>query len=122
MVADLVALPDFREAGSQARQRVVAYQVFPELASARNSWQVLEAAGLARQAALDRAYAGWEDRLPELAQELAATPQWKGATTVRTRTYRAQDFLRERAGGYPPAKRLVDLLLETPGLSRSRRA
>ncbi|GGR05720.1 hypothetical protein [Kitasatospora griseola] len=121
LVAGLLQLPEFRLAASQSRQRVVAYHAFPELVEAPNSWQVLEQAGTARQSAFDAAYEGWEDQLPVLAGELAQTASWQEATNQRTRFHRAQEFLQQRADGYPPARRLVDLLLDTPGLRPQRR-
>jgi hypothetical protein len=86
IVDHLVALPEFKQASSQAKQRAIAWQVFPELGPARNSWAALERAGAARLAAEEAAYLGWEEQLPALAAELAVWPQWQEATNARTRS------------------------------------
>jgi hypothetical protein len=68
----------------------------------------------------ERIYGDMEGRLPELAAELAATPQFSSAGTAGARKQRAR-FLIEKTGGYPPTTRFFEFFLDTPPVQRSKR-
>jgi hypothetical protein len=68
----------------------------------------------------DSRYQEIEAKLADLAAECEATPVFRNAGSARARREHARDFLAEKAGGYPPPTRLLELFLDTPPLQRAR--
>jgi hypothetical protein len=128
-VADeLAALPEFRAAPSAAQRRRVALAQagIAELqADTRPGYRSAALRGIYEAgervaAEAEARYREMERDLAELAAECAATPSFRLAASARARRERARDFLIEKAGGFPPPARLLELFLDTPPLQNAR--
>ncbi|WP_127359077.1 hypothetical protein [Actinacidiphila soli] len=124
----LTADREFRSARHYREQRKIVLRVAPE--AAEGSYGEINSTGRdalykAQEEVAEAAratYASYRERLPELAVQLATTPDWSTATTVKLRRIRAEDFLQELSGGYPPPSRVVELFLAESALTPARRA
>ncbi len=122
MAAHLAERPEFRSAKNAGARREIAERVFPEPKDSedyRHSFRInraLATAHAAVQATARTVYAGYEDRLDELAEELLTSGKLDQATGAGPRRILAADFLTERSGGYPPPGRTLTLLLARPQL------
>lgn len=58
-----------------------------------------------------RHYAEAEQRIPDLARQIAADPAYRSARTAPARKHRVRDFLMAQSEGYTPPGRLVDLVI-----------
>jgi hypothetical protein len=124
----LAQMPEFRSAPTAAQRRRVALAQ-PELAAMESDtgpgrrylvFQAIRRAEEIVAAEADSRYREMEARIAELAVECEATPAFKSAGSARAHRERAKDFLTEKAGGYPPPTRLLELLLDTPPLQKAR--
>ncbi|MBO2454203.1 hypothetical protein J4573_44445 [Actinomadura barringtoniae] len=121
LAAELLALPAFRAATSETGRRRVAKahiatnidQELPERELDHIRWRAISHALDAATVEEQRQYSGAEQRLPELAREIAADPAYRAARTAAARKHRVRDHLIGQADGYSPPGRLVDLLLDT---------
>lgn len=119
VVQELLTMPEFRAAPSQQKKWTVAQTIHSEIAKAAASeWSeeksvIFDALRTAiAQAAMDcdRVYKELEKRLPELAMELVTVPVFREAPALLRKEH-AKDFLAEKAGGYRPPGRTVEMLL-----------
>lgn len=128
LAQELVALPDFRAAGSEGSWRRVAraYLASPDCDPSpleelpdHMFYAVTRRAADQAMAETHRRYAGAEQRIPELAQQIAADPLYRTARTAPARKHRARDYLMTQADGYSPPTRVLDLLLDALATGRT---
>lgn len=130
LAQELVALPEFKAAGSEGSWRRVARA---HLASPDCDPSPLEELpdhliyAVTRRAAdqvmaeTQRRYAGAEQGIHELAQQIAADPLYRTARTAPARKHRVRDHLMAQADGYSPPTRVLDLLLDALATGRTSR-
>jgi hypothetical protein len=127
LAQELVQLPEFKSAANAAQRRRVA-RAHPEIAALeadpRFGYHRVAFAAFRRANELiseeaDIKYRELEAGLEELAAEFAATSVFRNAGSARARREHAKDFLVEKAGGYPPPARLLELFLDTAPLQRT---
>lgn len=128
LAQELAQIPEFRSARTYSQRRQVV-DSHPELAAMESDtpsqagYLVSQAVAQAVRnltAEADGRYRELETRLRELAVEFAATPAFMSAGSGRARREHAKDFLAERAGGFPPPTRMLELFLDTPPVQRAR--
>jgi hypothetical protein len=120
LATELLALPEFRAANTEtARRRVAKAHVatkpdpgLPDRELDHLRWRATSRALDTATTEEHRQYAGAEQRLSELAREIAADPAYRSARTAPARKHRVRDHLMAHADGYAPPGRLVDLLLD----------
>lgn len=124
----LIQLPEFRSAPTAAQRRRIA-RAQSEIASLdtdtrpgyrRVAFQAIREAEERIASEADSRYREIEANFEELAAECEATQAFRSAGSARARREHARDFLTEKAGGYPPTTRLLELFLDTPPLQKSR--
>lgn len=125
---NLAQMPEFRSAATASQRRRVALTQ-PEVAamesdpSAGGRYLAYEVIRKAQETVATEAESRcreMEAMLRELAAEYAATPAFRNAGSSRVRREYARDFLTDKAGGYPPSTRLLELFLDTPPLQKAR--
>lgn len=128
LAQELAQIPEFRSARTYSQRRQVA-DSRPELAAMEFDTQsqadyfvsrAVSQAGQNLYAEAESRYREMEAGLEELAAEFAATPAFMNAGSGRARREHAKDFLAEKAGGFPPPTRVLELLLDTPPVRRAR--
>ncbi|MFB7609861.1 hypothetical protein [Streptomyces gardneri] len=123
MAAVLATLPAFRAARNQAARRAVATDTFPDSDVPPISYLLSRVVTVAAGRVEADAAAAWrdvEERIAEVAGELAASGVLEDATTAPTRRIKAADFLTSLTGGFPPPTRTLTLLLGHPALTVPR--
>ncbi|MFF5115054.1 hypothetical protein [Streptosporangium sp. NPDC000509] len=127
LTQELLAKAEFRGGTETGRRRVARIHLaspecdagpFDELPNSiayEAIRQALDQAAIAEQ----RHYADVEQRIPELAQQVAADPSYRAARTAAARKHRLRDHLIAHADGYPPPTRVLDLLLDALTTSRA---
>jgi hypothetical protein len=130
LTGELAAMPAFRAASTAAQRQRVARAQNAEIAALyedprpgyrMTAVRALREATDIAEADAERIYREMESNLPELAAELAATPQYGNAGTAGARKQRARDFLIENTGGYPPTTRFFELFLDTSPIQKAKR-
>lgn len=128
LASELAQMPEFKAAPTAAQRRRIAHAQ-PEIATLeadnrpgyRNAaFRAIHEAAETVAAEADSLYREVEGNLAQLAAECEATPSFRNAGSARARRERARDFLAEKAGGYPPPTRLLELFLDTPPLQNVR--
>jgi hypothetical protein len=128
LAGELIQMPEFRSAPTAAQRRRVA-RAQSEIASLDSdtrppyrhvAYKSIHQAEEQIAAEADTKYREIEAKLADLAAECEATPAFRNAGSARARKEHARDFLAEKAGGYPPPTRLLELFLDTPPLRRTR--
>jgi hypothetical protein len=126
LAQDLIQMPEFRSAPTAAHRRRLA-RTQTEIAALEGdarpgyrhvAYQVIRQAEESLAAEADSRYREIEARLADLAVECEASSTFRNARSARARRERARDFLVEKAGGYPPSTRLLELFLDTPPLQK----
>jgi hypothetical protein len=129
LVEELIQLPGYRSASTMTQRRRIA-RALPEISALEAdrrpgyhsvAFQVLSKTQERAAAEADSKYREMEAEIADLAAECAASPAFRSAGSARARRERARDFLAEKAGGYPPSARLLELFLDTPPLQSARR-
>jgi len=109
LTGELVAIPAFRAAATTAQRQRIAGAQHAEISALyedpRPGYRTAASRAFRNAADItaaeaERIYGEMEKNLPELAAELAATPQFRNAGTAGALKQRARDFLIEKAGGY----------------------
>ncbi|WP_031172012.1 hypothetical protein [Streptosporangium roseum] len=121
LTQELLARPEFRAAGTESGRRRVAraylaspdcdqgpFDGLPSVLGYHATRQAIDRAMAAEQ----RHYAGAEQRIPELARQIAADPDYRAARTAAAREHRLRDHLIAQTDGYQPPIRILDLLLD----------
>lgn len=128
LAGELTQMPEFRSAPTGAQRRRIA-RAQSEIASLESdsrfgyrqvASQAIRQAEERIAAEADTRYREIEAKLADLAAECEATPAFRNAGSARARKEHARDFLAEKAGGYPPPTRLLELFLDTPPLQKAR--
>ncbi|TDD34222.1 hypothetical protein E1287_17155 [Actinomadura sp. KC06] len=128
LAAELITLPKFRAASSeQGRRRVaqIRYAAAEQDGTLDREysrgvlWRATDRAIEQAMVAEQRLYADAEQRLPDLVQRITADPTFRAARTAQARKHRARDYLIAQAEGYAPPGRLLDLLVDALGTSRT---
>jgi hypothetical protein len=129
LAQELIQMPEFRAAPTAAQRRRIA-RAQPEIAALdagtrpgyRHAvYQVISRAEDFATAEADSRYRDMEARLADLAAECEATPAFQNAGSARARREHARDFPTEKAGGYPPPTRFLELFLDTPPAEGEKR-
>ncbi|MFI0409076.1 hypothetical protein [Actinomadura sp. 3N508] len=128
LTAELVALPEFRAANSEQGRRRAAqlHYATAEQDGTLNGehsrgvqWRATDRAIKQAMVEEQRHYADAEQRLPDLVQRITADPAYRTARTAQARKHRARDYLIAQADGYAPPGRLLDLLVDALGTTRT---
>ncbi|MDP9850304.1 hypothetical protein [Streptosporangium lutulentum] len=128
LTQELLARAEFRAAGTESNRRRVAriYLASPECDQGPFDELPTFLTYDAIRQAMDRAmtaeqhhYASVEQRIPELAQQIAADSTYRAARTAAARKHRLRDHLIAQADGYPPPTRVLDLLLDALATGRA---
>lgn len=128
LAQELIQMPEFRSAPTAAQRRRIA-RTQPEIAALdadtrpgyrHVAYQAVRQADQRAVAEADNRYRDMEAKLADLAAECEATPAFQNAGSARARREHARDFLAEKAGGYPPPSRLLELFLDTPPLQKTK--
>jgi hypothetical protein len=126
LAQELIQMPEFRSAPTGAQRRRLA-RAQTEIAALEAdtrpgyrhvAFQAIRQAEESLAAEADSRYREVEAKLADLAVECEATPTFRNARSSRARREHARDFLVEKAGGYPPPTRLLELFLDTPPLQK----
>jgi hypothetical protein len=126
LAQELIQMPEFRSAPTGAQRRrlaraqseIAALEMDTRPGYRHVAFQTIRQAEESLAAEADSRYREMEARLADLAVECEASPAFRNARSARARREHARDFLVEKAGGYPPPTRLLEIFLDTPPLQK----
>ena len=127
LVQELIQMREFKAAPTAAQRgrlahaqaEIAALEADTRPAYRHVAYEVIRQAGARVAAEADSRYREIEAGFADLAAECDATSAFRNAGSARARREHARDFLAEKAGGYPPPPRLLELFLDTPPLRKA---